>query len=60
MLEQIEILEKARLYKKADAILRKVISEEREYAPQIETETSTLENLLHFLHLSANQNNFYP
>jgi len=45
MLEQIEILEKARLYKKADAILRKVISEEREYAPQIETETSTLDNL---------------
>jgi len=45
MLEQIEILEKARLYKKADAILRKVISEEREYAPQIETETSALDNL---------------
>lgn len=44
MLEQIEILEKARLYKKADAILRKVISEEREYAPQIETDEEAIQN----------------
>lgn len=45
MLKQIEKLEKAGLYKEADTILRKVISEEREYAPQIETETSALDNL---------------
>ncbi len=45
MLKQIEKLEKAGLYKEADTILRKVISEEREYATQIETETSALDNL---------------